>query len=171
MTSLPSIRRGLLAAVAVAALVVPAWATADDSSIRAFRVHVPDADLADLRRRIAATRWPDKETVADASQGAQLAKLQELVRYWGTGYDWRKTEARLNAIPQFTTNIDGVDIRFFHVRSRHKNALPVIVTHGWSGSVIELLKIIGPLTDPTAHGGAAEEAFDVVIPSTPGYGF
>jgi pimeloyl-ACP methyl ester carboxylesterase len=144
---------------------------ADVQSIRPFRVHVPDSDLANLRRRIGATRWPDKETVADASQGAQLAKLQELVRYWGTGYDWRKLEAKLNALPQFVTNIDGVDIQFIHVRSRHKNALPVIVTHGWSGSLIELLGIIGPLTDPTAHGGSAEDAFDVVIPSMPGYGF
>ena len=132
---------------------------------------IPQAAIVDLRRRIAATRWPDKETVADQSQGVQLAKLQELVRYWGSGYDWRKAEAKLNALPQFTTNIDGVDIHFIHVRSRHQNALPVIVTHGWPGSVIEQLKIIGPLTDPTAHGGSAEDAFDVVIPSLPGYGF
>ena len=144
---------------------------AEDRSIRPFKVHVPQAALDDLRRRIAATRWPDKETVADRSQGAQLAKLQELVRYWGTDYDWRKAEAKLNALPQFTTNIDGVDIHFIHVRSRHKNALPLIITHGWPGSVIEQLKIIGPLTDPTAHGGSAEDAFDVVIPSLPGYGF
>ncbi|HEY6931426.1 MAG TPA: epoxide hydrolase [Thermoanaerobaculia bacterium] len=142
-----------------------------EAKIRPFRIHVPQADLDDLRRRIAATRWPDKETVADASQGAQLAKLHELVGYWGTGYDWRKVEAKLNALPQFMTTIDGVDIHFIHVRSRHKNALPVIVTHGWPGSIIEQLKIIGPLTDPTAHGGSAEEAFDVVIPSIPGYGF
>ena len=118
-----------------------------------------------------ATRWPDKETVADQSQGIQLAKLQELVRYWGTAYDWRQVEAQLNSLPQFTTTIDGVDIHFIHVRSRHQNALPVIVTHGWPGSIIEQLKIIGPLTDPTAHGGSAEDAFDVVIPSMPGYGF
>jgi pimeloyl-ACP methyl ester carboxylesterase len=144
---------------------------AEDRSIRPFKVQVPQAALDDLRRRIAATRWPDKETVADRSQGAQLAKLQELVRYWGSGYDWRKAEAQLNALPQFTTSIDGVDIHFIHVRSRHKNALPVIVTHGWPGSVIEQLKIIGPLTNPTAHGGSAEDAFDVVIPSVPGYGF
>jgi pimeloyl-ACP methyl ester carboxylesterase len=144
---------------------------ADVQSIRPFRVHVPDSDLADLRRRIGATRWPDKETVADASQGAQLAKLQELVRYWGTRYDWRRCEAKLNALPQFTTNIDSVDIHFIHVRSRHKNALPLIITHGWPGSVIEQVKLIGPLTDPTAHGGNAEDAFDVVIPSIPGYGF
>ena len=141
------------------------------AAIRPFRVHVPEKDLTDLRRRIAATRWPDKETVADQSQGAQLARLQELVRYWGKGYDWRKAEAKLNALPQFTTNIDGVDIHFIHVRSRHKNALPLIVTHGWPGSIIEQLKIIAPLTDPTAHGGSAEDAFDVVIPSLPGYGF
>ena len=144
---------------------------AKDGSIRPFKVQVPQAALNDLRRRIAATRWPDKETVADQSQGAQLAKLQELVRYWGTGYDWRKAEAKLNALPQFMTTIDGVDIHFIHVRSRQPNALPVIITHGWPGSVIEQLKIIGPLTDPTAHGGSAQDAFDVVIPSLPGYGF
>jgi pimeloyl-ACP methyl ester carboxylesterase len=139
--------------------------------IRPFRINVPEDDLRDLRRRIAATRWPDKETVADPSQGAPLVKLQELVGYWGSGYDWRKVEATLNTLPQFTTNIDGVDIHFIHARSRHQNALPVVVTHGWPGSVIEQLKIIGPLTDPTAHGGGAEDAFDVVIPSVPGYGF
>jgi pimeloyl-ACP methyl ester carboxylesterase len=144
---------------------------AEDRSIRPFSVQVPQAALDDLRRRIAATRWPDRETVADQSQGAQLAKLQELVRYWGSGYDWRKVEAKLNGLPQFVTTIDGVDIHFIHVRSRHKNALPVIVTHGWPGSVIEQLKIIGPLTDPTAQGGRAEDAFDIVIPSLPGYGF
>jgi len=146
-------------------------AAAEDQSIRPFKVQVPQAALNDLRRRIAATRWPDKETVADQSQGAQLAKLQELVRHWGSGYGWRKAEAKLNALPQFMTNIDGLDIYFIHVRSRHKNALPVIITHGWPGSVLELLKVIGPLTDPTAHGGSAADAFDVVIPSVPGYGF
>jgi pimeloyl-ACP methyl ester carboxylesterase len=140
-------------------------------AIRPFRVDVPDEALADLRRRIAATRWPDKETVADQSQGAQLASLQELVRYWGSGYDWRKAEAQLNALPQFMTNIDGLEIHFIHVRSRHKDALPLIITHGWPGSVFEFLKAIGPLTDPTAHGGSAEDAFDLVIPSIPGYGF
>ena len=140
-------------------------------AIRPFRAHVPDVDLADLRRRLAATRWPDKETVADQSQGAQLAKLQELVRYWGTDYDWRKAEAKLNAFPQFMTNIDGVDIHFIHVRSRHPNALPLIITHGWPGSVFEQIKLIGPLTDPTKYGGRAEDAFDVVIPSLPGFGF
>jgi pimeloyl-ACP methyl ester carboxylesterase len=144
---------------------------ADTTAIRPFQVHVSDEALADLRRRIAATRWPDRETVGDRSQGAQLAKLQELVRYWGTDYDWRRVEAKLNALPQFTTNIDGVDIHFIHVRSRQKGALPVIITHGWPGSVLEFLKTIGPLTDPAAHGGRAEDAFDVVIPSIPGYGF
>jgi pimeloyl-ACP methyl ester carboxylesterase len=145
--------------------------TAEDSAIRPFAIHVPQAALVDLRRRIAATRWPDQETVSDQSQGSQLAKLQALVRYWGTNYDWRKVEAKLNALPQFVTTIDGVDIHFIHVRSRHPNALPVIITHGWPGSVVEQLKIIGPLTDPTAHGGVAQDAFDVVIPSVPGYGF
>jgi pimeloyl-ACP methyl ester carboxylesterase len=141
------------------------------NAIRPFRAHIPQEAIVDLRRRIAATRWPDKETVADQSQGAQLAKLQELVRYWGNGYDWRKAEAKLNALPQFMTNIDGVDIHFIHVRSRHPNALPVIITHGWPGSVIEQFKVIEPLTNPTAHGGSTEDAFDVVIPSLPGYGF
>jgi pimeloyl-ACP methyl ester carboxylesterase len=149
----------------------PAKAKADDASIRPFRAKVPGAALADLRRRAVATRWPDKETVPDHSQGAQLAKLQDLVRYWGTRYDWRKAEAKLNAFPQFVTTIDGVDIHFIHVRSRHPNAMPVIITHGWPGSIFELIKVIGPLTDPTAHGGRAEDAFDVVIPSLPGYGF
>ena len=142
-------------------------APAESVAIRPFRIHVPQAALDDLRRRIAATRWPDKETVADQSQGAQLARLQELVHYWGSGYSWRKLEAKLNALPQFVTTIDGVDIYFIHVRSRHPNALPLLVTHGWPGSIIEQLKIIGPLTDPTAHGGSAEDAFDVVIPSLP----
>jgi pimeloyl-ACP methyl ester carboxylesterase len=140
-------------------------------AIRPFRVDMPDEALADLRRRITTTRWPDKETVADQSQGAQLATMKELVRYWGTDYDWHKAEAQLNALPQFMTEIDGLDIHFIHVRSRRENALPVIITHGWPGSVFEFLKIIGPLTDPTAHGGSAEDAFDVVIPSIPGYGF
>jgi len=144
---------------------------AEGASIRPFKVQIPQAALDDLRRRIADTRWPDKETVADGSQGAQLAQLQELVRYWGSGYDWRKAETTLNGLPQFVTTIDGVDIHFIHVRSRHKNALPLIITHGWPGSVIEQLKLIGPLTDPSAHGGSAEDAFDVVIPSLPGYGF
>jgi pimeloyl-ACP methyl ester carboxylesterase len=159
------------ASMLAATLLVAATSLGQDASIRPFRVHVPEKEITDLRHRIRETRWPDKETVADGSQGAPLARLQELVRYWGTGYDWRKLEAKLNTLPQFTTNIDGLDIHFIHVRSRHKNAMPVIITHGWPGSVIELLKIIGPLTDPTAHGGTAEDAFDVVIPSIPGYGF
>lgn len=144
---------------------------AEGDAIRPFRSNVPDEQLADLRRRIAATRWPDRETVNDQSQGAQLAKLQELVRYWGTEYDWRKCEARLNALPQFMTTIDDVDIHFIHVRSSNPNALPIIVTHGWPGSVIEQLKIIDPLANPTAHGASASDAFHVVVPSLPGYGF
>jgi pimeloyl-ACP methyl ester carboxylesterase len=140
-------------------------------SIRPFRVSVPEAALVDLRRRIAATRWPTKELVGDRSQGVQLATLRELARYWTTEYDWRKAEARLNALPQFTTVIDGVEIHFIHVRSRHENALPLIMTHGWPGSVIELLETIGPLTDPTRYGGTADDAFHVVLPSLPGYGF
>jgi pimeloyl-ACP methyl ester carboxylesterase len=139
--------------------------------IRPFRVEVPEEDLADLRRRIADTRWPDRETVPDRSQGAQLDELRELVRYWGTEYDWRTGEAKLNAWPQFMTEIDGVDVHFFHVRSKHENALPLIISHGWPGSVFEQIKVIGPLTDPTAHGGSAEDAFHVVIPSLPGFGF
>ena len=158
----------LFAAGAFAQYAAP---KAEQQSIRPFKVQVPQAALDDLRRRVNATRWPDKETVADRSQGAQLAQLQELVRYWGKEYDWRKVEARINALPQFVTTIDGVDIHFIHVRSRQKNALPLIVTHGWPGSVIEQLKIIEPLTNPTAHGGGAADAFDVVIPSLPGYGF
>lgn len=141
------------------------------TAIRSFRVHVPQAQLTDLRRRINATRWPERETVADDSQGVQLATIQQLARYWATEYDWRKCEATLNALPQFTTEIDGLKIHFIHVRSKHANAMPVIVTHGWPGSVIEQLKIIEPLTNPTAHGGSASDAFHVVIPSIPGYGF
>lgn len=139
--------------------------------IRPFRVDVPKEALADLRRRVAATRLPDRETVDDGSQGLQVAPFSELLRYWATGYDWRKAEARLNALPQFTTTIDGIDIHFIHVRSRHANALPLIMTHGWPGSVFELLKTVGPLTDPTSHGGRAEDAFDLVLPSIPGFGF
>jgi pimeloyl-ACP methyl ester carboxylesterase len=168
-------RRGFLASSAVvgAATLLPAAARAgaEGDAIRPFRIDVPEEQLVDLRRRVLATRWPDKETVGDRSQGTQLANLQQLVRYWGSGYDWRKAEARLNALPQFMTMIEGLDIHFIHVRSRHPNALPVIITHGWPGSVFEQLKVIEPLTDPTAHGGRAEEAFDVVIPSMPGYGF
>ena len=148
----------------------PSFAAGGDA-IRPFRVDVPEAALVDLRRRLAATRWPDRETVTDQSQGVQLEKLQSLVRYWEKSYDWRKVEAKLNAQPQFVTEIDGLDIHFIHVRSRHANALPIIITHGWPGSVLELLKAIGPLTDPTAHGGRAEDAFHVVVPSMPGYGF
>ena len=143
----------------------------DKTSIRPFQVGFPDAELADLRRRITATRWPEKETVTDSTQGVQLATTQKLARYWATDYDWRKVEAKLQALPNFVTEIDGLDIHFIHVRSKHENALPIIVTHGWPGSVIEQLKIIEPLTNPTAHGGRAEDAFDVVIPSLPGYGF
>jgi pimeloyl-ACP methyl ester carboxylesterase len=143
----------------------------EEVAVRPFRIDVPEEDLLDLRRRIAATQWPEKETVADESQGVQLATLQELARYWATDYDWRKCEAKLSALPQFMTEIDGLDIHFIHVRSEHEDALPLIVTHGWPGSIIEQLKILGPLTDPTAHGGSAEDAFDVVIPSMPGYGF
>jgi pimeloyl-ACP methyl ester carboxylesterase len=145
--------------------------TAADKTIRPFQVHIPEEKLADLKRRIQTTQWPEKEIVSDGSQGVQLATMKALAQYWATDYDWRKIEQRLNALPQFVTNIDGVDIHFIHVRSKHKNALPVIITHGWPGSIIEQLKIIGPLTDPTAYGGKAEDAFDVVIPSIPGYGF
>jgi pimeloyl-ACP methyl ester carboxylesterase len=144
-------------------------ATSDE--IRPFHVNVPDAELADLSQRLAQTRLPDKETVTDYSQGVPLKTVQQVLSYWQSDYDWRKVEARLNAVPNFITEIDGLDIHFIHVRSKHENALPLIVTHGWPGSVIEQLKIIGPLTDPTAHGGKAEDAFDVVIPSMPGFGF
>jgi pimeloyl-ACP methyl ester carboxylesterase len=140
-------------------------------AIRPFNVHIPQAQLDDLRRRILATNWPDREIVTDQSQGVQLSTIQALAHYWGTDYDWRKIETKLNSLPQFITTIDGVDIHFIQVKSRYKNALPIIITHGWPGSIIEQLKIIGPLTDPTAYGGKAEDAFDVVIPSLPGYGF
>jgi len=143
----------------------------DNTAIRPFHVNVPETELTELRRRINATKWPDRETVTDATQGVQLATMQALARYWATGYDWRKIEAKLNALPQFLTEIDGLDIHFIHVRSKHENALPLIVTHGWPGSIIEQMKIINPLTDPTAHGGKASDAFDVVIPSMPGYGY
>lgn len=144
---------------------------AEDRSLRPFNFQASQASLDDLRRRIAQTRWPDRETVDDQSQGIQLEKLKPLVEYWGTSYDWRKAEAKLNALPQFMTTIDGVDIHFIHVRSRHPNAMPLIMTHGWPGSVLELLKTVGPLTDPAAHGGSAGDAFDLVLPSMPGYGF
>src|SRR5579864_8634195 len=143
----------------------------DEAEIRPFRADMPEEEIADLRRRIAATRWPSRELVADRSQGVQLATSQELARYWTTEYDWRRCEARLNALPQFKTEIGGLDIHFIHVKSQHEDALPLIMTHGWPGSVIELLETIGPLTDPTAHGGTAEDAFDLVLPSIPGYGF
>src|ERR1700675_4433374 len=143
----------------------------DKTTIRPFQVNVPEAEFAELRRRINATRWPDRETVTDESQGLPLATIRELARYWATGYDWRKIEAKLNALPQFITEIDGLDIHFIHVRSKHENALPLIVTHGWPGSVIEQMKIIDPLTNPTAHGGNASDAFHLVIPSIPGYGY
>ena len=139
--------------------------SADTAAIRPFQVHVPEAELTELRRRINNTKWPERETVTDATQGVQLATTQALARYWGTEYDWRKCEARLNALPQFITEIDGLDIHFIHVRSKHENALPLIVTHGWPGSITEQLKIIDPLTNPTAHGGNASDAFDLVIPS------
>src|SRR5262245_25119776 len=145
--------------------------TADKTAIRPFRVNFPDAELTDLRRRVNATRWPEREQVADASQGVQLATMQKLARYWGTDYDWRKGEAKLKAVPHFISEIDGLDIHFIHVRSKQENALPVIVTHGWPGSIIEQLKIIEPLTNPTSHGGSASDAFHVVIPSLPGHGF
>jgi pimeloyl-ACP methyl ester carboxylesterase len=145
--------------------------TAETTAIRPFRIEVPEEQLAELRGRIAATRWPTAELVTDRSQGVQLPTMQELARYWTTDYDWRKCEAKLNALPQFMTEIDGVDIHFIHVQSRHEDALPLIMTHGWPGSVIELLETVGPLTDPTAHGGQAEDAFHLVLPSLPGYGF
>src|SRR5499427_9283068 len=140
------------------------------AAVRPFTAQIPEAEIEALRARVAATRWPHKEPVDDWSQGVQLAMLQELARYWAADYDWRRCEAELNALPQFTTEIDGLGIHFIHVKSRHENALPLIITHGWPGSVIEMLGVVGPLTDPTAHGGQAEDAFDLVIPSLPGYG-
>src|SRR6202163_4140600 len=145
--------------------------TADKNAIRPFHVNIPEAELSEFRKRINATKWPERETVADATQGVQLATIQALARYWATDYDWRKCEARLNDLPNFITEIDGLDIHFIHVRSQHQGALPLIVTHGWPGSIIEQLKIIGPLTNPTAHGASAADAFDLVIPSLPGHGF
>jgi pimeloyl-ACP methyl ester carboxylesterase len=145
--------------------------SADTAAIRPFTVEIPEAELEGLRTRIAATRWPERETVADATQGVQLATMQNLIRYWGTDYDFRRVEARLNAFPQFMTEIDGLDIHFIHVKSPHEDALPLIITHGWPGSVVEMLNVVGPLTDPAAHGGDAEDAFDLVVPSIPGYGF
>ncbi|TIL71569.1 MAG: epoxide hydrolase [Mesorhizobium sp.] len=168
-------RREILVATAAAGAVglLPGTlnAAATSSSIRPFTVNIPQEEIDELRRRIMATRWPDQETVADRSQGIQLARLQEIVRYWGTEYDWRKAEAKLNALPQFITEIDGLDIHFLHIRSKQPNALPLIMTHGWPGSVFELLQTVGPLTDPARHGGKPEDAFDLVLPSMPGYGF
>jgi pimeloyl-ACP methyl ester carboxylesterase len=157
--------------VAFTATGTTAGTTTGDNAIRPFKVDVPEAALADLRRRVLATKWPGKETVNDATQGVQLATMQKLAHYWTNGYDWRKTEQKLNALPHFITTIDGLDIHFIHVRSKHPGALPLIITHGWPGSFMEMLKLVGPLTDPTAHGGKAEDAFDLVIPSMPGYGF
>jgi len=161
----------LPAQAARAAVDAPRPGAVSPAAIRPFKVHVPEAAVADLRRRVQATRWPDRELVHDDSQGLALAQLQALASYWGNGYDWRRLEAKLNALPQFTTTIDGVEIHFIHVRSRHEGALPVILTHGWPGSILEFVDSIGPLTDPLAHGGVAADAFDVVIPSIPGYGF
>src|SRR5438309_10769399 len=144
---------------------------ADKDAIRPFQANFPETELAELRTRINATKWPERETVTDATQGVQLATMKNLARYWGTDYDWRKCEAKLNALPQFITEIDGVDIHFIHVKSPHDDALPLIMTHGWPGSVVELLETVGPLTDPTAHDGGAEDAFHLVLPSLPGYGF
>jgi pimeloyl-ACP methyl ester carboxylesterase len=167
-------RRGFIVSAAVAGasgLLAKSAGAAFNDSIRPFHINVAEEQLVDLRRRVLATRWPDRETVADRSQGVQREKIQELVRFWGKDYDWRKVEAKLNALPQFMTEIDGLDIHFIHIRSKHENALPLIVTHGWPGSVIEQLKIIGPLTNPAAHGASASDAFHLVIPSMPGYGF
>ena len=184
MTSSSPTRRSVLATTAAAGALglatsastgsfgsAQAQGAARDNAIRPFRIDVPEAELTELRRRINATKWPERETVTDESQGVQLATTQKLARYWATDYDWRKCEAKLNALPQFITEIDGLDIHFIHVRSKHENALPMIVTHGWPGSIIEQLKIVDPLTDPTAHGGSASDAFHLVIPSLPGYGF
>jgi pimeloyl-ACP methyl ester carboxylesterase len=168
-------RREFLASSAVASasslLASSTRAATDEGATRPFRINIPEEAIVDLRRRVLATKWPEQEQVADASQGVQLATIQKLARHWVTDHDWRKVEARLNALPNFITEIDGLDIHFIHVRSKHENALPMIVTHGWPGSVIEQLKIVDPLTNPTAHGGSAADAFDLVIPSLPGYGF
>jgi len=171
--------RTAVASLALATATIPVMADDEPgaaakehaNAIRPFHFSVPEETLVDLRRRIAATRWPEKETVSDQSQGVPLVTMRELARYWATDYDWRKAAAKLNALPQFITEIDGLDIHFIHVRSKHKNALPLVISHGWPGSILEQVKLIGPLTDPTAYGGKAEDAFDVVIPSMPGYGF
>jgi len=171
----PFTRRTFLASAALAgaATMLPgaALAASTNNAIRPYRIHIPDEAIADMRRRLAAVRWPERETVPDQTQGVQLARLQPLVQYWASDYDWRKAEAKLNALPQFITNIDGLDIQFAHIRSRHPNAMPLIMTHGWPGSIFELLKTVGPLTDPTAYGGRAEDAFHLVLPTYPGYGF
>jgi hypothetical protein len=165
-------RRNLNTRTAVASPAPQREQATDETAIRPFQVtNVPEAELTELRRRINATKWPERETVTDATQGVQLATTQALARYWATEYDWRKIEAKLNALPQFITEIDGLDIHFIHVRSKHENALPLIVTHGWPGSIIEQMKIIDPLTNPTAHGASAADAFHLVIPSLPGYGY
>jgi pimeloyl-ACP methyl ester carboxylesterase len=175
MSGASQTRRDVLAATAAAGALLLSQEMAEaadgNGAIRPFRVNVPEEKLVDLRRRIAATQWPEKETVGDTSQGVQLKTMEQLARYWATEHDWRKVEAKLNALPQFITEIDGLDVHFIHVRSKHENALPMIVTHGWPGSIIEQLKIIDPLTDPTAHGASASDAFHLVIPSLPGYGF
>jgi len=168
---LGAMAKGTVAAGASNLLTRRSASAAPASEIKPFRVHVPEGELVDLRRRLAATKYPEREIVSDQSQGVQLATIKRLVRYWQTDHDWRKVEARLNALPQFTTMIDGVEIHFIHVRSKHENALPMVVTHGWPGSIIEQLKIIDPLTNPTAHGASASDAFDLVIPSLPGHGF
>jgi pimeloyl-ACP methyl ester carboxylesterase len=173
LTTRPRRLAGAALGLALLAAGVPGAYAADPASaaIRPYAIHVDEAKLVDLKQRIANTRWPDKETVNDTSQGVQLAQVQALVKYWGTGYDWRKAEAKLNALPEFITTIDGVDIQFIHVRSRNPHAMPLILTHGWPGSQFEFLKTIGPLTDPVAYGGRVEDSFDVVIPSIPGHGF
>src|SRR5947208_3890244 len=171
MSATSSTRRNILAVSATAGVlsILPAYfvLAADDNTVRSFKINVPEEQLVGLRRRIAATRWPDRETVADQSQGVQLATIQKLARYWATDYDWRNVEAKLNDLPQFMTEIDGLDIHFIHVRSKHEKALPMIVTHGWPGSVIEQRKIIDPLTNPNPHGATASAAFQRVIPSLP----
>ena len=181
MKTIQKNKRSFLTAIATGAFIIIAStgfaqknqtaAKTNDESIRPYHINISQDALTDLRNRVNATRWPDKETVTDQSQGVKLQQIQSLVKYWGTDYDWRKTEAKLNALPQFITNIDGLDIQFIHIKSKNKNALPLIITHGWPGSFFELLKVIGPLTDPVAYGGKAEDAFDLVIPSMPGYGF
>jgi pimeloyl-ACP methyl ester carboxylesterase len=171
LTSRRSLLGGAAAIGAISALPTMTVAALADPAIRPFHINVPEAALVDLRQRIASTRWPDRELVSDQSQGVRLERIQELVRYWGQDYDWRRAEADLNALPQFVTEIDGLGIQFAHIKSRHADALPLLITHGWPGSIFELTKVIGPLSDPTAHGGRAEDAFHLILPSMPGYGF